>query len=87
MSEEATAIDFVEHRKAWLRKLADEFAKLEPLFPVPNYLPDEGIPQWAQSVERELGATMFPIAELKDDLNLTPRRMGAPTIISNPQLE
>ena len=76
MSEEATEVDLVEDRKAWLRKLADEFVRLELLFPLATVLPDEGEPQWVQNVEREVGAVMLPIARIKDDLSLTPRRMG-----------
>lgn len=67
----------LEPCKIWLRRLADEFLKLELLFPMDNFLPEEGLPKWVQNVEREVGATMYPVAKLKDDLNLTPRRMAA----------
>jgi len=77
MSEQSTTIDPEERRKAWLRRLGEEFLKLEPLMPLTNPLPDGGSPKWVQNVEREVGATMFPVAKLKDELNLTPRRMGA----------
>ncbi len=66
-----------EDRKAWLRRLANEFLKLEALFPITSFLPDEGLPPWVEKVEQEIGATMFPVARIKDDLNLTPNRMGA----------
>jgi hypothetical protein len=39
-------------------------------------LPDDS-PKWVQNVEREVGATLFPVAKIKDDFYLTPRRMGA----------
>lgn len=63
--------------QAWLSKLREEFLKLEPLFPTENFLPDEGLPKWVENVECEIGATMYPVAKLKRDLKLTPKRMGA----------
>jgi hypothetical protein len=77
MSEETTTIDLKEYREAWLRHLADEFLKLEPFFPVQNMFPDQGQPLWVQNVELEVGAVLFPVIKIKDELNLTPRRMGA----------
>ncbi len=77
MSEETTTVDVKELRKTWLKRLADEFLKLEPFFPVQNMVPDKGVPQWVENVGQELGATLFPVVRIKDDLNLTPRRMGA----------
>lgn len=77
MGDERTAIEPEARRKAWLRRMADELLKLEPLFPMANFLPEEGLPLWVRKVEREVGAVMFPVARLKDELNLTPRRMGA----------
>jgi hypothetical protein len=77
MSEESPQIEPEEERKAWLRRLGDELLKLEPLFPIKNLFPEEDLPKWVQNVEREVGATMFPVAKIKDDLNLTPKRMGA----------
>lgn len=63
-------------RKQWLRRLCDEFIKLEALFPAENFLPDEGLPKWVQNIERELGATMFPVARVKKGFEPTPKRLG-----------
>jgi hypothetical protein len=67
-----------EHRAKWLRRLADELEKLEPLMPI-KLLPD-GIeyPQWVLKVEREFSLVVLPCAKLKDsNLKMTPKRMGA----------
>jgi hypothetical protein len=67
-----------EHRAKWLKRLAVELEKLEPLMPI-KLLPD-GVeyPQWVLNVEREFALVMFPVAKLKDrDVKITPRRMGA----------
>lgn len=77
MSDTAITVDRMENRKAWLNKLGEEFLKLEPLFPVPNFMPDDEGPKWVRNVERELAATMYPTARLKEELNFTPRRMGS----------
>lgn len=77
MSEAAEEIRAIEDTKVWLRRLCDEYLKLELLFPAENFLPEEGLPKWVQNVEREVGAMMYPVARLKDELNLTPRRVGA----------
>jgi hypothetical protein len=77
MSAEITTIGREESRDAWLRRLCNEFLKLEPLMQARNPLPDEGSPSWVANVEREVGATMFPVAKLKDGFYLTPRRIGA----------
>lgn len=76
VSEEITIIDPAEHRTAWLQKLAEEFLKLEPLFPLSKFVPDEGAPRWVENVENEIAATMYPLARLKEDLQLTPKRLG-----------
>ena len=57
MSAELATIDPEARRKAWLRRLGEEFLKLEPLMPLRDPLPDEGGPKWVQNVEREVGAT------------------------------
>jgi hypothetical protein len=77
MGDKRTAIEPEARRTEWLRRMGDEFLKLEPLFPMENFLPEEGPPLWVRKVEREVGAVMFPVAKIKDELNLTPRRMGA----------
>jgi hypothetical protein len=76
MSEELTISDPVERRRAWLGKLTAELLKLEPLFPVHNFLLDEGLPQWVHNLEREIGATMFPLVRLKEEPTLSPKRIG-----------
>ena len=83
MSQDSTSeitkeFNHEEHRTKWLRRLADELDKLEPLMPF-KFLPD-GIeyPQWVLNVEREFSLVMLPSAKLKDpDFKLTPKRMGA----------
>jgi hypothetical protein len=70
-------VDAVRRRKQWLRRLAEEYIKLESSMPVENFLPDKGCPGWVEKVEREVGATLFPVAKLKEEPNLTPRRLGA----------
>jgi hypothetical protein len=77
MSVEEIEFDHAKHRQKWLRHLADEFIKLESSMPPMNFLPDEGLPKWVENIERELGASMFPTAKLKEELKLTPRRLGA----------
>jgi hypothetical protein len=64
-------------RTKWLKRLADELIKLEPLMPI-NLLPEEeDCPEWVRRVEREVGAVMFPEARIKEGFELTPGRMGA----------
>jgi hypothetical protein len=78
ISEVAKEFNPEEHRAKWLKRLADEFEKLEPLMPI-KLLPD-GIeyPQWVLKVEREFSLVVLPSANLKDsDLKMTPKRMGA----------
>src|ERR1035437_2109833 len=72
-----TSIDPVKRQQAWLRRLADEYIKLESSMPGTNFLPDEGCPKWVENIEREVGATMFPVAKLKEELKLTPKRLAA----------
>ena len=76
MSEEFTTSDPLEVRRAWLRSLIAEFIKLGPLLPLKLYGRDESTPKWVQNVEREIGAAMLPIARVKDEQNLSPRKMG-----------
>jgi len=68
--------DPVVHREQWLRRLADEYVKLETMMPVPDFLPDEGCPPWVENLEREVRQAMFPVAKLKKGLALTPQRLG-----------
>lgn len=78
MTIEEVQIDFVKNRQEWLRWLADEYIKLEASMPMKeNFLPDEGCPKWVENIEREMGATMFPVAKLKEELKLTTRRIAA----------
>lgn len=76
MSEEVKAPDIAQRRQAWLRRLADEYIKLEAAFPMENFLPED-VPQWVTNLEREVGATMYPVAKLKEELKLTPKRLAA----------
>jgi hypothetical protein len=77
MSKEEIKFDPAKHRQDWLRRLADEYIKLESSMPVANFLSDEGCPKWVENIEREVGATLFPVARLKEELKLTPRRLAA----------
>jgi hypothetical protein len=75
--EAGLEFDPAKHREGWLRKLADDFIKLESSMPMVNFLPDEGLPKWVENMEREVGASLYPVAKLKEELKLTPRRLGA----------
>lgn len=77
MSLETTESDPVKRRQDWLKRLANEYIKLESFLPGMNFLPDEGCPTWVENLEREVGATMFPVAKLKEESKLTPRRLAA----------
>ena len=77
MLEEFMASDPIEQRTAWLRGLTAQYAKLEPVLPLKLYAPDESTPEWVQNVEREVADAMLPVARLKDESNLSPKRMGA----------
>ncbi len=68
--------DVAARREKWLRRLADEFIKLETAMPVENILPDTGCPPWVENLERELRQAMYPVAKLKKGLALTPQRVG-----------
>jgi hypothetical protein len=70
-------IDSEKHRQEWLERLADEYIKLESSMPIANFLPDDGCPPWVEKLEQEVGATMFPVAKLKQELKLTPQRLAA----------
>ena len=76
-NSEGIEFDPVKRREEWLRRLADEFVKLESAMPVKNFLPESDGPQWVQNLEREVGVVMFPVAQLKKALVLTARRLGA----------
>ena len=76
MSEAAKPFDTAQHRQAWLKRLADEFLKLEAQMPVANFLPDDDGPAWAKKLEREIGVIIHPVAKLREALELTPERIG-----------
>ncbi|MDD5139531.1 MAG: hypothetical protein PHY43_04625 [Verrucomicrobiales bacterium] len=77
MAEKEIQIDPAKSRQEWLRRLANEYIKLEQTMPVENFLPDEGCPKWVENLEREMGATLFPVAKLKQESKLTPGRLAA----------
>jgi hypothetical protein len=60
-----------------LTRLAEEYIKLESSMPKIDFMPDENCPKWVENIEREVGATMFPVAKLKEEFKLTPRRFAA----------
>ena len=76
-AKEEIPIDPVKHRQDWLKRLADEYIKLESSVPPLIHLPDEGCPLWVQNLERQVGAAIFPVAKLKASSELTARRLGA----------
>ena len=77
MGEELPETDGKERRAKWLKRLADELIKLEPLMPIKLLPEEEDCPEWVRRVEREVGAVMFPEARIKEGSELTPGRMGA----------
>jgi hypothetical protein len=77
MSERVQQISANPDVEAWLRKLTQEFVKLEQLFPNFMSFSDNDRPQWVENVERQLREQLFPVAEVKDNFSLTPRRIGA----------
>ena len=77
MPKQQTNIDSAPSTKAWLKRLAEEYVKLDAAMPVKNLLPEDEGPAWVQNVEREVAAMMFPEAKLKKQPGLTPKRMGA----------
>lgn len=77
MSEQASGMDPEERRRQWLKKLTEEFLKLEAFFTAPKFLPDEGLPKWVENVEREFAATTMPVARIKEGLALSPKKLGA----------
>jgi hypothetical protein len=77
MSENDIPFDPIKYRQDWLKKLADEFIKLEASMPIKNLFPDEGCPQWVEKLELEVGSQMYPVAKLKEEFKITPKRLGA----------
>ena len=61
----------------WLNRLKSDFIKLQETMPVKSFLPDMDCPKWVENLEREVGAALFPVAKLKEELKLTPKRLGA----------
>ena len=78
MSENTTESDSEQRRKKWLKRLADEFEKVEKLLPA-NFLPKSSeYPKWVENIEHELSLILLPAAKLRDAKRvITPRRMGA----------
>jgi hypothetical protein len=77
MVQELPDTDPKEHRTEWLKRLADEYIKLEPLLPFKLLPEGEDCPAWATRVEEEIGAVMLPHAKVKEEMSMTPQRMGA----------
>jgi hypothetical protein len=78
MNEPEAQFDPAKQRRDWLKRLAAELEKLEPLMPI-KLLPDSvEYPQWVLNVEREFSLVILPAAKLKKrDFEVTPKRMGA----------
>jgi hypothetical protein len=78
MDEATTEFDYEEHKAKWLKRLADEVEKIEPLLPA-NFLPNAvEYPQWVRNVKREFSLAMLPAAKLRDaNYEITSKRMGA----------
>ncbi len=77
MSDETEQDALAKRRRDWLKRLADEYIKLESSMPYSNFLPDENCPKWVENIEREVGATMFPVAKLREEGEITPRKLAA----------
>ncbi len=67
----------VKSQEEWLSRLAEGYIKLESCMPKINFVPHETCPKWVESVEREVGASMFPAAKLKEGFKLTAWRLAA----------
>lgn len=77
-SGEEPVHDPVKHRQNWLKRLASELEKIEPLMPLKLLPGGVEYPQWVLNVEREFSLVMLPVAKLKSpDFKITPKRMGA----------
>ncbi len=79
MSEEEQPFDPARLRKAWLKRLTDEYIKLESSMPMANFLPDKDCPKWVENLEREVGATVS-----EGDLVITLEAMKMYTAINAP---
>lgn len=77
MADEVPNGDREERRSKWLKRLAGELIKLEPLMPITIIPAGDECPEWARRVEQEIGAVMMPHAKVKEEPRLTPQRMGA----------
>lgn len=77
---EGTEITPEQRRAAWLRRLIEEFIKLGRLFPESMvsqaFMPEDDRPQWVQRVETEIGDVMMPAAHVKEEPELTPKRLN-----------
>jgi len=60
MSEETTTSDGAQHRQVWLKRLADEFVKLEPQMPLKNFLPEADGPAWLKTWNGKSPASCIP---------------------------
>lgn len=77
MGEEEIQFNQVKHRQDWLRQTAEEYIKLESSLPIKDLSSDEKCPSWVEYLEREMGATMFPVAKLKEESKLSVRSLAA----------
>lgn len=65
-----------QRREAWLKSMVDQFLSLAHLLPYQKLFPDD-VSNWVQNVEREFASVTFPVAKLKEAVDLTPKRWGA----------
>lgn len=77
ITEEELEFGQVKSREEWLARLAEEYIKLESCMPRINFVAHETGPKWAENLEREVGASMFPVAKLKEEFKLTTWRLAA----------
>lgn len=77
MSKAEIQCNPVKQREEWLRRLAEEYEKLDAAMPVKNILPEEAGPAWVQNLEREVADILFPVANLKEPQSRSPKQMGA----------
>src|SRR5690348_6094579 len=77
MNDREISPDPVKYRQDWMKRLAEEVEKIEPLLPIKLLSDGIAYPRWVLNVEREFALVMLPVAALKGDAELTPKRMGA----------
>jgi hypothetical protein len=76
MSGENVQIESQKRRVEWLNRLLEEFQKIEQFMPI-RFLPEGDHPAWVLRLEQELAKVMFPVARVRQGLEMTPAKVGA----------